>query len=231
MERVCIIDNSTGTTYYLSGVKEISPVLNSNLTEYPIPDGGYIGDHVYRDPNTINMSIMCDSFNVTNSSYKLNLDGTTSSLTYKELKELLNTWINEGTQLDIQTVHKYFRSMCLIGCNWREGKDAWSQFNPTLSFKELKIAQLVSTSIKALSLSYGADYSIEESTGETNGTEVNAEVTSESVVGGTLAGAATGAGLGAVVGSVIPVIGTAAGAVIGGVAGAVIGFFTHIEGD
>lgn len=224
MNRVYIFDKSTNITYYMVGVKEIDPTKSSSYTEYPIPEGGFISDHVYKDPDVLNFSMISDGFDALKKSYYMTEDGNTVNLSYQALKDLFNKWINEGTQLDIQTVHDLFKNMCLNRVSWREASDSWSKFVPTLSFKEVRIAQVITTNLNALNVTHGASYSVEEETGETSGQEV----TSSSVVGGVLADAVVGAGLGAAVGSIIPGVGTAIGAGVGAAAGAVFGFFKSL---
>ncbi|MEG1565321.1 MAG: hypothetical protein RR342_01085 [Bacilli bacterium] len=226
METVFIKDNSSNITYYLIGIKEISPSKTATLTEYPIPEGGYISDHSYRNPDTLNFSMMSDGYNNMKKSYYIDQYGVTTNLSYESLKELFNTWLNNAIQLDIQTVHGQFKNMVLNSISWRENEHDWSRFTPSLVFKETRIATLYTTKVNTLNVQTGADYSTEESTGETSGTET----TSASVVGGTLAGVAMGAGIGAAVGSIIPGIGTAVGAGIGAVAGGIIGFFKNVFG-
>lgn len=224
MNKVYIIDSSSNITYYLAGVKEISPEKSATITEYPVPEGGRISDHSYINPNSLRFQMISDGFDVLKKSYYIDQEGNIVNLSYSALKELFNHWLNNAVQLEIQTVHDNFKNMVLNSVSWREGDGSWSKFVPTLSFKETRIARVYTTTINALNVSAGADYSIEEETGEANG----AEVTSQSVVGGTLASAAIGAGIGAAVGSIIPGVGTAVGAVVGGVAGAVVGFFKNI---
>lgn len=217
MNRVYLLDKDTNITYYLVGVKTISPNMGATLTEYPVPEGTFITDYSYKNSDSLSLSAISDGFDVIRKSYYVDIDGKTQNLTYEMFKDLLNTWIKEATRFDIQTVHGLFRSMVLIGVNWSEGKDSWSMFSPTLEFKEARIAQITTTDIKALNVSYGADYTKEESTtGEDNGTEV----TSSSVIGSTLGLAAVGAGIGSIFGPV--------GTAVGAVGGAVIGFFKSI---
>jgi len=224
MNKVYILDKTTNITYYLVGIKEISPARSSTVTEYPVPEGGFISDHIYRDPDNLNFSMISDGFDALKKSYYMTENGNIVNLSYQALKDLFRDWLNNGTQLEIQTVHALFKNMCLTRVSWRESNDSWSKFTPTLNFKEVRIAQLVTTTMNALNVGYGASYSVEDETGETSGNEI----TSQSVVGGTLASAAVGAGLGAAIGSIIPGVGTAVGAGVGAAAGAVIGFFKSI---
>lgn len=224
MNKVYILDKDTNITYYLVGVKEISPTKSSVLTEYPVPEGGFISDHIYRNPDNLSLQMISDGFDALKKSYYMTEDGTITNLSYQALKDLFRDWLNNGTQLEIQTVHDQFKNMCLNKVSWIESNNSWSRYEPTLSFKEIRVAKMVTTTLNALNVGVGASYSIEEETGETNGNEI----TSASVVGGTLAGAATGTGIGAAIGSIIPGIGTGIGAAVGGAVGAIAGFFKSI---
>lgn len=216
MNKVYIIDKTTNITYYLVGIKEISPNSSTTITEYPVPEGGRISDHSYKNPNSLSIQMISDGFDALKKSYYIDQEGNIVNLSYSALKDLLENWIENAVQLEIQTVHKLFHNMLLNNVSWREGEGSWSKFTPTMAFKEARIAKVYTTTINALNVSTGANYSVEEETGESNGTEMN----SQSVVGGVLAGAAVGA----LVGGIIPGVGHVAGAVVGGV----IGFFSEI---
>lgn len=224
MNKFYVFDRETNITYYLVGIKNTTPGKTSTLTEYPIPEGGFITDHSYMNANTLNFSIMSDGYDVVKKSYSVDLLGNVEHLAYDELKTLLNKWITSAVRLDVQTNHELFKNMILTGYGWTDSKDSWTKFSPQLQFKEARIAETYVVPINALGVVNESDYAVEQSTGADNGTEV----TSSSVVGDVLAGAAIGAGVGAIVGSVFPVIGTGVGAAVGGAIGAVVGFFVSI---
>lgn len=224
MNKFYVLDKSTNITYYLIGIRSVSPQKNVSLTEYPIPEGGFVTDHYYKNSDALNFSMISDGYDVVKKSYYVDLEGNVVSLSYDVFKNLLNGWIENGTRLDIQTVHELFRNMVLTSYDWNENSGSWSKFAPTLQFKEARIAEVYTVPLNALNVSYGADYAAETSTGSDNGTEAS----SASVVGNTLGAAAVGAGIGAAVGSIIPGVGTAVGAAVGGAVGAVVGFFKSV---
>lgn len=224
MNKFYVLDKDTNITYYLVGIKSASPGKTATLTEYPIPEGGFITDHSYKNADTLNFSIISDGFDAVRKSYSVDLQGNVESLTYDKLKSLLNNWLTNATKLDVQTSHELFRNMVLTGYDWTESKDSWTKFAPQLQFKEARIAETYVVSLNTLGVTYGADYSLEQDTGTDNGNEI----TSASVVGETLGAAAVGAGIGAIVGSIIPGVGTGIGAAVGGAVGAVVGFFNSI---
>ena len=215
MEKVYLLDKETNTTYYLVGVKFINPSKSATITEYSVPEGSFLSDHSYKNADTLNLSLIADGFDAIKQSYYVNFDGTSDSLSYEMLKGLLNRWISEAVRVDVQTAHGLFKNMVLTNYSWPETKDSWSKFNPTLTFKEVKIAQITTTQLNALNVRYGADYAKEEtSAGEDNGSST----TSQGIIGKVLAGAATGAVAGGIVGH----------PVIGGLIGGVVGFFKAI---
>lgn len=224
MNKFYVLDRETNITYYLVGIRSASPSKTSTLTEYPIPEGGFITDHSYKNASTLNFSIMSDGYDAVKKSYAVDLDGNVEALTYDSFKSLLNNWLTNAVRLDVQTSHELFKNMILTGYDWTDGKDSWTKFAPQLQFKEARIAETYVVPINALGVSYSSDYSLEQDTGTDNGTEV----TSESVVGKTLGGAVVFAGIGAAVGSIIPGVGTAVGAAVGGAVGAVVGFLQSI---
>lgn len=233
IESVYIVDKETNISYYLVGIVSISPSNDISLTQYPIPEGGFISDHYYKNPNSLSMQLSVDGLDSTNKSYYIDTNNNHVNLTYDSTKELLNNWLNNAVQLDIQTRHALFRNMVLSNLSWQEDANSWTKYNPSLSFKEVKIAHVYTTTINALNTNYGADYSVESdiSTGDTNGNEINVE----STLGNIAAGATLGAVVGGSVGSFIPVIGTGIGAVLGGMIGgginAVVGFFKDLGGQ
>ena len=224
METIFIQDKSTDIIYFLKGVQTINPALASTVTEYPTTEGSNLSDHVYKEADTLNFSLNIDSLDNSNQSYFVDENGVKQKLNYERAKKLLETWINDGVRLDIQTNHRLFKNMVLVSYNWKEDKDEWTLFKPQLGFKEVKIAQLTTTTIHALHLPAEADYSTETDTGDNNGSETS----TASVVGGILADTAIGAGISAAVGSIIPGVGTAIGAGVGAAVGAVVGFFRRI---
>lgn len=227
METIYVLDNSTRITYFIKGIKTILPQTKSRLTEYPVPEGGFISDHTYADPNILDMSIICDGLDSTKQSYSVDSSGNVSYLTYTALKELLCNWQRDGTQLDIQTMHRLFKSMVLQGVSWTESSNSWTKFEPTLSFKEVRIARTYITDLNALSSSYYADYSQEVSSGEENGVEDDSDL-GESVIDSAKGGAAIGAVIGGFVGGGVP--GAIVGAAVGGLVGAAVGFFSWVFG-
>ena len=224
MEKIYIQDNTTNIIYFLKGVSEISPTLSNTVTEYPTSEGSNISDHYYKEANTLNFSLNVDGYDNTNESYYIDNSGIKRQLNYDETKKLLSTWIEDGTRLDIQTNHKLFKSMLLVSMNWKEDKDEWTIFKPQLGFKEVRVAQLQTTTLHALNVVSESEYSTEVDTGTNNGSETSLA----SEVGGVIGDAAIGAGIGAIVGSIIPGVGTAIGAGIGAGVGAIVGFFKRI---
>lgn len=191
MEKVYILDRETNTTYYLIGVKSISPTQSVTVTEYPVPEGSFISDHAYKTSDSLTLKVMFDALDNTHQSYFVNNDGTSSALTYDIFKEVLQRWIAQATQLDIQTVHHLFRSFVLDSLSWNEG-DKRNRFEPTLSFREIRIGYLYTLPISSLGVKYIASYTTEEDTkGKDNGTEFNNDFLSNDVdpnsVGGQVA--------------------------------------------
>lgn len=221
MEKIYIFDKDTNITYYLVGVKSISPQMQATLTEYPTPEGGSIADHLYNDPNSLSLQVISDGYDNIRKSYYVTQDGNVTYLSYEMFKELTTRWITEATLLDIQTLHALFKNMVLISKRWTESSSSWSRFSPSFEFKEARISQIYTTTVSALNVNYGADYTEEESNsnGDDNGIETK-EITAAGVIGST----ASGVAIGAAIGSIIPGVGTAIGAAVGGV----VGFFKSI---
>lgn len=232
MNKFYVLDKETNVTYYLVGIKSASPSKSATLTEYPIPEGGYIADHSYRNANTVNFSLISDGYNVVKKSYAVDINGNVELINYDDLKTILDNWLDNGVKLDIQTNHDLFKNMILTSYEWVEDASSWSKFSPQLQFKEARIAESHIVPLKTLDVTYGADYSTETEIGSDNGTEV----TSESATGTVLASATVGGTIGLGVGKLIGkftgsstlggVIGTSAGALLGGI----VGFFKSTYG-
>ena len=225
MEKFYIIDKKSLITYYIVGVKSARPNKQVTITEYPVPEGGKISDHAYLEPVSLSLSIISDGFDVVRKSYFINDAGVSVSLSATEFKELINEWYRNHTRLDIQTLHGRFENMVLEGVSWNEESSSWSNFSPTISFREVKISSIFVTTVSALDLEAGANYTAERNSGTDNGIEVKS---SAGVAGKVLGDAAVGAGIGAAVGSIIPGVGTGLGALAGGAVGAVVGFIKHL---
>lgn len=219
IDTIYILDTSTRITYFLKGVKSISPEMRSTITEYPVPEGGFVSDHIYADPNSLDFKMISDGLDTTRKSYSVDNSGQVTYLTYRGLKELLANWQSNGTRLDIQTMHGLFKNMVLTSRSWSESSSSWTKFAPSLSFKEVRIAHTYVTTLDALNVRYGADYSRETDSGDENGVESSAGSAA-------LGGAAVGAVIGAQFGHTV--IGKAIGAAVGGVVGAAVGFFSYL---
>jgi len=228
MERFFIVDRDLNRTYYLVGIKNARPNKNVTITEYPVPEGGKIADHAYLEPKSLSINIISDSLDVIRKSYYIGEDGSPVTISSKDFKDILDGWYRNHSRLTIQTMQDRFENMRLEGISWSEDNNNWTNFSPTINFKEVKTATVYTTTVAALDLSARANYMYERSTGTNNGVAVGSGKSAASVAGGILADAAVGAGIGAVIGSVVPVIGTGVGAIIGGVGGAVVGFFKHL---
>lgn len=220
MEKIYLYDNTTHNRYFIFGVSSISPTETVEVTEYPTSEGTNMSDHAYNSPSTLNMTFAIDSSDQSNKSYCITSDGETIPMTYERTKNLLNTWMENGTLINIQTLHGYYKNMIMVSKNWSEEERSWTVFKPTIGFKEVRIAQLQILTLASLNLSVLADNSLETSTGSNNGNEC--DIAGE--VGGFLGATAAGAGLGACIGSIFPVIGTGVGAVVGGA----VGFVGHL---
>lgn len=228
MEKFFIVDRDLNRTYYLVGIKNARPNKNVTITEYPVPEGGKIADHAYLEPKNLSITVISDSLDVIKKSYYIGKDGSPVTISSKDFKEILDGWYRNHSRLTIQTMQDRFENMRLEGISWSEDSNNWTNFSPTINFKEVKTATIYITTLAALDLSSRASYVQERSTGTNNGVTVGSGKTASSVAGGVLGDAAVAAGIGAVVGSVVPVIGTGMGAVIGGVGGAVVGFVRHL---
>ena len=227
MEKVYILDRESNITYYLVGVKSISPQLEATLTQYPIPEGSFISDYSYKNSDSLSFQVISDGYNNVKKSYYVDADGNSRVLTYEIFRDVIRKWQDDAVRLDIQSVHKLFNSMVLTSISWNEGSGNWSSFKPTLTFTEARIGQLYTVPLSALNVVYGADYAQKETP---SGTDNGTEVTASSVIGTIAGDAAVAGGIGAIIGTVVggPGVGTAVGAAVGGVVGGVVGFFRSI---
>ena len=224
MDRIYLYDNTTHNRYFIFGVMSISPTETVEVTDYPTSEGADISDHAYKSPSTLNMSLIIDSMDQANKSYYITPEGERFALTYEKARNLLNTWMEDGTLVDINTMHGSYKNMILNSKSWTEDESNWTLFKPSLGFKEVRVAQLQVVTTASLNLSIAADNSLETSTGPNNGNEC--DITGK--IGSYLGTTAAGAGLGAAIGTFIcPGAGTAIGAAIGGVAG----FVGHLVSD
>lgn len=220
MEKVYILDKETNIAYYLIGVSSISPNQQVTVTEYPVPEGSFISDHAYKNSDSLSLKVMFDALDNTHQSYYVNFDGTSGILTYDMFKDVLQKWVTQATQLEIQTVHHLFRSMVLSGLSWSEGSKR-TKFEPTLSFTEIRVGHLYVLPLSTLGVQYSASYAPAEiSSGTYNGEEMPGKSTGEII--GNIGGYAAG---GAVIGGIFG----PAGALVGGAVGAAIGFFNNLD--
>ena len=193
--------------YFIKGIREISPQIQKEITEYPTTEGTPLSDHAYLRPTTLNIGLMVDGMNSHTQSYVVDESGQ-HDLDYTELKNLIYRWERTNVRLDIQTNHRLFRNMMLQNVSWSESSQGWTKFTPQLGFKEVRIAGFVRDRVQGIE---PLDQTLRNRPVE--GGQNNGGVTSASVLGSMAAGAAFGAILGP------------KGAAVGAIVGGAIGFF------
>lgn len=182
MEKVFIQDKETNITYYIIGVKNISSSQQATITQYPIPEGSFISDHSYKESDSLSLKVISDGFNSVVKSYWVDSAGNSGRLTYEMFKDLIQHWLKEAVQLDIQTVHHLFRSMVLNSISWIEEKSR-TKFSPNLGFEEVRIAHLYTLPLSALNVKYTTEYMPEEISSGTNDGQELSETVGGKIIG------------------------------------------------
>lgn len=200
MDKIYIIDTETNLSYYFSGINQISPTKTASLTEYNTSEGTVLSDHSYKNPKELNFQIMSSSVQQKSQSYYINSLGSKIELSHDSLKNIINHWWEQSVRLNIQTNHELFTNMTVDSISWTEAEDSWNIYNPTLHFKETRVATLKTSTLKALNVPLEADYAAEVDSGEENGTASSSGITTGKVLASVAVGF-VGAKIGAKIGA------------------------------
>ena len=115
---------------YIKVIKEINTSYNNKITEYPVENGSKISDHITNEQPKIELKICAGS---------LYSQHFSSPFTAKQLKDMIERWSNEKTELNYRQ-HKncYIESFVIM-----ESKDNLDGFEGTITLKKIKITQVV----------------------------------------------------------------------------------------
>mgnify|MGYP007084309091 CR=1 FL=1 len=217
---IFIAEMNSTRKYYLKAVTTINNNLSTTLTSYPTPEGTPMSDNAYREPYSINVSLISSELTQIKNIYYYDEDSKLEkTISSEELKNLLNEWKENFTRLILQTRHYQFTNMIITNMSWSDDSNNLGQFNPSVTFSECRVASVYSEKLGPFE-GYESEpkYNPEMSLGNSNGNPAG------EVAYDTITGALGGAAAGAAIGSVIPGIGTAIGAAVGGVWGAISSF-------
>ena len=208
-------DNSvTSHMYLLSGISGVTGGKQSTITQYTTPSGKKISDHMYINPRTLSFTINTSNIAMNPNKHFENSVLVDDFSNVENIKSTINTWIEEGYRLTIQTFEDHYTNMVLTNITVNEDSSGLGVWNPTLTFDEVRVATVQTIQLEfPQSNRESANENSTQPTGPDNGND--AGVTGNAL--GNIGGAAL---LGASVGRIFGPW----GALIGGAIGAVVGF-------
>lgn len=224
---ISITDNNR--TYYFKGSLLQNTTRTNTLTEYPTIEGTTFTDHYYREPESATFEVKASEISKS-LVYSVELDSNGNRvehyLTVEEVMELVTSWFKNAPRVTVTSLRFMFKNMVLQSYSWSD--EDLSNFNPTLTFREAKVAKISEGVVENADLWYKAAYGTIQDVGgaaEVSQSPVNigsaiGQAAGAAVVGGA-AGALVGLKIGAVFGPHGAAVGAAVGAGVGAVAGAV----------
>lgn len=206
-----------GTTYYFKGSLLQNTTRTNTLTEYPTIEGTTFTDHCYREPESASFEVHASEISKS-LVYSVEIDSDLVRhehyLTVEEVIDLVAGWFKNAPRVTVTSLRFVFNNMVLQSYSWSD--EDLSNFNPTLTFREARVARVVDGIVENADLWYQAAYGEIKDVGSP--TSAQDEVNTASLLG-SIGGWAAG---GAIVGSIIPGVGTVAGGVIGAGIGALV---------
>lgn len=194
---------------------------SSTITTYPTSVGTPKADNIYHQPVTISANVTVGGSEVIQDEWSEDTNGVDRA---KNAENILTSIKNNAIELSLTTPQGYFTNMYLTGISHSNTNQNALNFNATLTFSELPLAEFETITVGPFkSGNYSANDNSTQNSGTNNGSSNNIvnEVIEKGkdVVGKTTTKVVSEAiSAGAAIGT-----GAAAGALIGGPIGAIIG--------
>ena len=223
MARRVKITTPSGDVYRFDAVFNQNITSRLVITQYPVEDGSPITDHVYKEPETLSLSVAVSDVKL--STADNSFDGVNSR--GEEAERILTSWQENALLLKVQTKFKLIENMILESVNTViDNSVNANTLTAVLTFRKVRIPVVEETTAGPFPNETVAAFESEyQNNGDVQGDTITDAVVdvAGATIGGSIAGAAIGAALGGIVGSIVPGAGTIAGAIAGAKIGAIVG--------